>query len=180
MIKLVRVLPENRELLWNLHQKYLYEMTKYYDNEMDENGNYHYGYFDAYFIQPERKAYFIYSDDRLAGFARYVISSADDGDKVSDGIIRRSMAKLAEQPYVLFRKAPGVVRIGLYGGIFAHSTLAREAFSMTLKGLMPGAEICAPEYPPELGAVMHLMQKRGILTEAALKNMKESYEGLRR
>ena len=69
MIKLVRVLPENRELLWNLHQKYLHEMTKYYDNEMDENGNYHYGYFDAYFIQPERKAYFIYSDDRLAGFA---------------------------------------------------------------------------------------------------------------
>jgi len=121
-----------------------------------------------------------FTPDRLAGFARYVISSADDGDKVSDGIIRRSMAKLAEQAYVLFRKAPGVVRIGLYGGIFAHSTLAREAFSMTLKGLMPGAEICAPEYPPELGAVMHLMQKRGILTEAALKNMKESYEGLRR
>ena len=69
MIKLVRILPENRKLLWNLHQKYLYEMTKYYDNEMDENGNYHYGYFDAYFIQPERKAYFIYSDGRLAGFA---------------------------------------------------------------------------------------------------------------
>ena len=69
MIKLVKVLNENRELLWNLHQKYLYEMTNYYENEMDEKGNYHYGYFDAYFTEPERKAYLIYDDEQLAGFA---------------------------------------------------------------------------------------------------------------
>ncbi len=69
MIKLAKVIPENRELLWNIHQKYLHEMTNYYDNEMDENGNYHYGYFDAYFTEPERKAYLIYDDAQLAGFA---------------------------------------------------------------------------------------------------------------
>jgi len=69
MISLTTVQPENRDLLWNIHQKYLYEMTKYYPDDVDENGNYHYGYFDAYFTEPERKAYFIYSDNKLAGFA---------------------------------------------------------------------------------------------------------------
>ena len=69
MIQLIQVSTEHKTLLWNLHQKYLYEMTNYYDNEMDEDGNYHYGYFDAYFTEPERKAFLIYSDGALAGFA---------------------------------------------------------------------------------------------------------------
>lgn len=69
MIKLVEVQSEDRELLWNVQQKYLYEMTNYYDDEMDEVGNYNYGYFDAYFSEPQRKALFILIDNRLAGFA---------------------------------------------------------------------------------------------------------------
>ena len=44
-------------------------MTNFYDDPMDENGNFHYGYFDEYFVDPERKAYFIYNDDALVGFA---------------------------------------------------------------------------------------------------------------
>jgi len=69
MVELKTVSGKQRELLWNIHQKYLHEMTRYYDNEMDENGNYHYGYFDAYFKEPERKAFLIEKDGRLAGFA---------------------------------------------------------------------------------------------------------------
>ena len=68
MIELIDVKSEDRELFWNIHQKYLYEMTNYYDDEMDDLGNYHYGYFDDYFTDPNRKAYFIYFDKRLAGF----------------------------------------------------------------------------------------------------------------
>ena len=69
MIRLAEVRHENKDLLWNIHQKYLYEMTKYYPDDVDEHGNYHYGYFDAYFTESDRKAYFIYVDDKLAGFA---------------------------------------------------------------------------------------------------------------
>ena len=54
MIELVEVKSEHREFLWNVLQKYLYEMTNYYDDEMDEMGNYHYRYFDAYFTESER------------------------------------------------------------------------------------------------------------------------------
>ncbi len=35
---------------------------KEFDAQMDENGNYHYGYFDEYFTGPRRTAYFIYND----------------------------------------------------------------------------------------------------------------------
>ena len=69
MIELKKVQPEAKELLWNVHQKYLYEMTNYYDDEMDEKGNYHYGYFDAYFSESERIALFIYNDETFVGFA---------------------------------------------------------------------------------------------------------------
>ena len=69
MIRLQTVHPNDRELLWNINQKYLYEMTNFYDDPMDENGNYHYGHFDEYFSDPKRLAYFIRADETLVGFA---------------------------------------------------------------------------------------------------------------
>jgi len=69
MLTLKQVTDKDRELLWNMNQKYLYEMTNFYPDDMDENGNYHYGYFEAYFTDPERKAWFICDDDTYVGFA---------------------------------------------------------------------------------------------------------------
>lgn len=68
-MELIEVTDKDRELLWNINQKYLYEMTNYYDDEMDALGNLHYGYFDAYFTDPKRKALFIYEENVLVGFA---------------------------------------------------------------------------------------------------------------
>ena len=68
MIRLQEVKVEERELLWNIIQKYLYEMTKYYPENMDEQGIYQYEYFDAYFTDAERKAFFIYEDEIMVGF----------------------------------------------------------------------------------------------------------------
>ncbi len=69
MIQLKPVKQNDKALLWNINQKYLYEMTNFYDDPMDEEGNFHYGYFDEYFTDPKRLAYFIYSEDSLVGFA---------------------------------------------------------------------------------------------------------------
>ena len=69
MLRLQIVTKNDRDLLWNINQKYLYEMTSFYDDPMDENGNYGYGYFDEYFTDPKRVAYFVYDDDVLVGFA---------------------------------------------------------------------------------------------------------------
>jgi len=69
MIRLQRVAPDQRQLLYNLNQKYLYEMTNYYDDPLDGWGNLHYGHFDEYFTDPARTALLIYDGDALAGFA---------------------------------------------------------------------------------------------------------------
>lgn len=69
MIRLQTVKEKDRALLWNIAQKYLYEMTNFYDDPMDENGNYEYQYFDEYFSDPKRTAYFFYKDDVMIGFA---------------------------------------------------------------------------------------------------------------
>ncbi len=69
MIRLVPVKAEEKELFWNINQKYLYEMTNFYPDEMDTEGNYHYGYFEEYFVDPKREAFFLFSDDTMVGFA---------------------------------------------------------------------------------------------------------------
>ncbi|MFG6373650.1 MAG: hypothetical protein K1W04_05795 [Oscillospiraceae bacterium] len=63
------VAQTDRQRLWNLFQKYLYEMTNYYDDELDGEGNYRYGYFDRYFEEPDREALFLWDGDTLVGFA---------------------------------------------------------------------------------------------------------------
>lgn len=68
MIELQLVKKSEKELLYNIFQKYLYEMTKYYDDEMDNKGNYLYRYFNNYFTEPTRKALFIICDGKIAGF----------------------------------------------------------------------------------------------------------------
>lgn len=68
MIRLQKVKEEDRTLLWNILQKYLYEMTLYYPDKVDAQGNYPYRYFDAYFTEEERKAFFIYDNRTLVGF----------------------------------------------------------------------------------------------------------------
>ena len=78
MIKLIPVKTEEKDLLWNINQKYMYEMTLYYPDEMDSQGNLHYGYFDEYFSDPKRKAFFIYNDDKMIGFAMVNPYSAID------------------------------------------------------------------------------------------------------
>ena len=69
MIRLQTVQAKDRDLLWNINQKYLYEMTNFYQDPMDENGNYHYGHFEEYFTDPKRRAYFLHADETLVGFA---------------------------------------------------------------------------------------------------------------
>lgn len=54
-------------------------------SELDENGNYCCGHFDDYFTDPKRKAYFIYNEDTIIGFAMLCpYSKIDDHDAIYD------------------------------------------------------------------------------------------------
>ena len=68
MVTLQKVKEKDRELLFSLNQAYLKEMTKYYPDEPDENGYYTYGFFDEYFVDKKRIAYFILNEKEIVGF----------------------------------------------------------------------------------------------------------------
>lgn len=117
--------------------------------------------------------------DVVAGFARCVIQRGREGDEVAKSILERNMRRLAGHASALINHAPEAARVGLYGGIFAHSPEARKLFGEALAGSHPEAVVGMPEYPPELGALIHLFVKNGQLTEDILENMKNTYEEYR-
>ena len=118
--------------------------------------------------------------DKLAGFARHVLSRAGSGDPVAAGILERNMTRLARSAAQLITRAPEAAQVGLYGGIFAHSEQARSLFADALKGMSPDAQACQPEYPPELGALIHLFRKRGMLDAGVLERMKSTYKEMQK
>ena len=69
MTTLRKVTPADRTLLFNLLQKYLCEMTRYYPDPVDDDGTIDYPYFDAYFTDDDRAAYILLSNGQIAGFA---------------------------------------------------------------------------------------------------------------
>ena len=117
-----------------------------------------------------------FTPDRLAGFARHVLAEAENGEPVACAILNRTMPRLAAQAAQLMKKSPAAHQVGLYGGVFMHSAAARACFADTLCRLAPQAQICPLDYPPELGAIIHLMRKEGLLCSNALHHLKTTYK----
>ncbi len=68
MVRIERVLVEQKEILFNLMQLYLYEFTDFVDDDFDEKGIFPYEYFDLYWQEPERFPFFIFWEGKLVGF----------------------------------------------------------------------------------------------------------------
>ena len=119
-----------------------------------------------------------FTPDKQASFARFVLTRAAEGEPVAYEILRRNMDRLARLTARLMEKSENVRLAGLYGGIFGHSELAKDLFSEALRRERGEVRIASPEYPPELGAVIHLMKKHGGLSESALSLMKETYKSI--
>ncbi len=112
--------------------------------------------------------------DRLADFAREVLTPTALLDGTARRILNENMAALALLAARLFQKAPGVNSLGMYGGIFAHSPQAREAFSASLRSRIPAVNIRRMEFSPEIGCVLHLFRQEGLLTEAVLETLRST------
>lgn len=59
---------EEKRILENLLEKYLYEFSQYELLAFNEDGLFGYGYLDSYWSEAGRAAYFIRAEGRLAGF----------------------------------------------------------------------------------------------------------------
>jgi len=113
--------------------------------------------------------------EKVAGFAKHVLIRAAEGETAALEIVSRNMRRLAVHAAQLVKNHPESFRVGLYGGVFEHNELARRLFGEELMRLAPEAQICSPDYPPELGALIHLFRKRGMLTPEVLHNLKSTY-----
>ena len=68
-VEIKQVCADEKEILRNLLEKYDYEFSQWNKRDVNELGLFGYPYFDHYWTENERWAYFIYADHKLAGFA---------------------------------------------------------------------------------------------------------------
>ena len=68
MVELIKVTEDEKQILNNLMEKYLYEFSQWELTDIGEDGLYGYEYLDCYFTEKNRFPYFIKSDGKLAGF----------------------------------------------------------------------------------------------------------------
>jgi predicted acetyltransferase len=67
-ITVTAVSVDEKEILRNLIEKYLYEFSQYDGYDVNDLGLYGYSYLDIYWTEENRFAYFIKVDNKLAGF----------------------------------------------------------------------------------------------------------------
>lgn len=63
-----KVTLDKKEILFNLLQFALYDGSQYIENNLDENGKFQYTWFNNYFTDKDREAYFIKNNNEYIGF----------------------------------------------------------------------------------------------------------------
>lgn len=105
------------------------------------------------------------SRSELAAFAPTFFDCVDGGDGVAVGVMRNHARLLADTSAALLRRLPRGAPTGLWGGIFEHYPVFRDAFGAALRNTIPGANISMLPAPPVYGAVRAAMRLDG--TEAS-------------
>ncbi|GHT99011.1 hypothetical protein FACS1894142_6100 [Spirochaetia bacterium] len=67
-IKMKKIKVEEKEILRNIMEKYLYEFSQYENTDVNKLGLYGYNWLDCYWTEKNRYPYFILVDNVLAGF----------------------------------------------------------------------------------------------------------------
>lgn len=68
MLEVIKAQSKDKEVLFNLLEKYLYEFSKWEKTDINEQGLYDYEWLDYYFSNENRFPYLIKVDNKLAGF----------------------------------------------------------------------------------------------------------------
>ena len=91
-IKIEKVEENKKEILYRLLEFALYDGSYHIDNEMENDGVFKYKYFDLYFTDKTREAYFIKYNKKLVGFAMInkhlkVLEKKDDNYCIAEFLI---------------------------------------------------------------------------------------------
>ena len=112
MIRLDKVLLEEKELLFRLLQFALYDGSLYNTNKIGKDGLFPYKWFDNYFTDDDRDAFFIREDDKIVGFVmiNQFMKKCDNGHSVAEFLVlpeyrRNHIGK--KVAYLVFEMFPG-------------------------------------------------------------------------
>jgi len=112
-IKLEQISIDEKPILSNLMQLCFHDYSEFNDEDVGPYGLFNYKYLDYYWTEPERFAYFVKIDEKLAGFALGMQNRPETGERInilSEFFILRKYRrkgigmKVAHQ---LFAKYPG-------------------------------------------------------------------------
>lgn len=118
---------------------------------------------------PENLIVAIYSpqvdNSRIAGFARFVVEAAQDGDAVAASILQEAGAELGLAACAVIEKlglAKKKVPIGCVGSVFNAGELLKTPMIQTVHTIAPKAFLTEPKMPPaQAAAVMAFINGNG-------------------
>lgn len=104
-----------------------------------------------------------------AAFAKEVIISADNGDRVAKKIVESEAESLSETVLSIINSSDKNIKIGLWGGMFQHNESYKNHFRSLLsdKGYN---NVNLIEFTPELGAIIACFRNEGIELTESIKN----------
>jgi N-acetylglucosamine kinase-like BadF-type ATPase len=118
---------------------------------------------------PENLIVAIYSpqvdNSRIAGFARYVVEAAQEGDAVAVSIMREAGSELGLAACAVIEKlglAKVKVPIGCVGSVFKAGTLLKKPMLETVRTIAPKAYLTEPEMPPAEAAAWMALESLGV------------------
>jgi len=79
-VELKSVAPDERPILANLYQLYIHDFTDFVDQPLGDDGRFDYDPLPAYWTEPNRFAFLVKAEGRLAGFALVKKGSHFAGD----------------------------------------------------------------------------------------------------
>lgn len=83
MLEILDIPYEDKSVLQNLIQLYRYDSSEYDGHVLNKYGLYQYKYLDHQWTDEYRRAFFIYKDDELAGFALVTVGVPREFVKLS-------------------------------------------------------------------------------------------------
>lgn len=114
------------------------------------------------------------SRDQLASFTTRVDRLAKQEDEIAISFMTqaaRDLAELAEATAIKLGATRRRIQISYGGGVFNSRLLLRQ-FKATIKELLPKAQVVAPHYGPDIGALLLAYRDAGKkITKQLLKNL---------
>ncbi|MBX3081920.1 MAG: N-acetylmuramic acid 6-phosphate etherase [Anaerolineae bacterium] len=106
--------------------------------------------------------------DKIASLAAEVIRAANDHDLVAIRILTRAARALANETVTVARKlgldSPDVERVPILmsGGLFMHSAVLRDVFTITVQTSVPAAATLTTDREAALGSAMMALEALGV------------------